>query len=77
MVQLPNYASTHPEEITRYHDSGMILHMHSDRSFLSATGANSRLGGYHYLSKPLENPNPPLQQNTTTQRPHPHVMNHN
>ena len=38
VVQLLNYATTHPEAITRCHASGMILHMHSDASFLSEPG---------------------------------------
>ena len=39
VVQLLNYAATHPESITIYHASGMKLHMHNDTSFLSAPGA--------------------------------------
>ena len=49
VVQLINYAAAHPEEITRYHASGMTLHMHSDTSFLSDLGAKSISGGYHNL----------------------------
>ena len=45
--QLLNYAATHSEAITRYHASGMILHIHSDNSFLSGTEAKKREGGYH------------------------------
>ena len=52
VVQLLNYASTHPESITRYHARGIALHMHSGASYLSAPGAKSRSGGYHYLSEP-------------------------
>ena len=29
VVQLLNYAATHPKAITRYHDRVMTLHMHS------------------------------------------------
>ena len=38
VVQLLNYAATHPEAITRYHASGIKLHMHSDASYISAPG---------------------------------------
>ena len=50
VTQLLNYAATHSEAITRYHASGMILHIHRDASFLSDPGSNIRVGGYHYLS---------------------------
>ena len=30
-----NYAATHPDAIIWYHVSGMILHVHSDASYLS------------------------------------------
>ena len=61
--QLLNYAATHHESITRYHASGMTLHIHSDTSFLSESGAKSRVGGYHYLSTASEDPKkaPPKQ----------------
>ena len=52
-----NYVSTHSEAIKRYHTSVIILHIHSDTSFLSDTGANSRAGGYHYLSTSAADPN--------------------
>ena len=59
VVQLLNYATTYPEVITRYHTSGMSLHMHSDTSYLSAPGAKIRAGGYHYLSEPSSDPKTP------------------
>ena len=58
-----NYASMHSESITRYHVIGMILHTHSNASFLSEPGAKSRSGGCHYLSTASADPNkPPLKQ---------------
>ena len=60
VVQLLNYAATHPKAITRYHTSGITLHMYIDASFLSAPGEKRRAGGYHYLSEPSSEPkNPP------------------
>ena len=41
VTQLLNYAATHPEAIKIYHASGMIIHIHSDASFLSEPGAKS------------------------------------
>jgi hypothetical protein len=49
VVQLLNYAATHPEAAIRYHNSDMILYVHSDASYLSEPKARSRLGGYFYL----------------------------
>ncbi|CAB9526493.1 unknown protein [Seminavis robusta] len=47
---LLNYAATHPDAILRYKRSGMILHLHSDASYLSAPKAGSRAGRYFFLS---------------------------
>ena len=55
VVQLLNYAVTYPKYITRYHTSGMTLHVHSDSYFLSTPGTKSRVV-YHYLSTPSTNP---------------------
>ena len=49
VTQLLNCAATHYEAIKRYRTSSMILHIHSDASFMSDPGAKSRVGGYHYL----------------------------
>jgi hypothetical protein len=48
-TQLLNYCATHPDGIIRYHASEMILHVHSDASYLSEAKARSRAGGIHYL----------------------------
>ena len=63
VTQLLNYTDTHSEAITRYHASSMILHIHSDASFLLEPGAKSRSGGYHYLVTASADPNkaPPKQ----------------
>ena len=49
-TKLLNYAATHPNATIRYHKSGMILHIHSDASYLSAPKARSRAAGYFFLS---------------------------
>jgi hypothetical protein len=43
--QLLDYLATHPDATIRYHASEMILHIHSDASYLSVSNARSRLGG--------------------------------
>jgi hypothetical protein len=42
--QLLDYVATHPYATIRYHASYMILHIHSDASYLSISHARSRLG---------------------------------
>jgi len=58
LVHLLNYCATHPDAKIRYHASGMILHIHSDASYLSESQARNRAGGHHYLSNP-PSPKPP------------------
>ena len=43
--QLLNYLYTHPDATVRYHASSMVLHVHSDASYLSKSNARSRAGG--------------------------------
>jgi hypothetical protein len=46
--QLLNYLATHPDATIRYHNLDMILHIHSDASYLSIYHAHSILGGLVY-----------------------------
>jgi hypothetical protein len=48
IVHLLRYAATHPDAILRYTHSDMVLHIHSDASYLSAPEARSRAGGHHF-----------------------------
>ena len=50
-IHLLNYCATHPNATIRYKASDMILHVHSDASYLSVHGARSRVGGYFSLSQ--------------------------
>jgi hypothetical protein len=52
--QMLDYLATHPDATIRYHASDMILHIHSDVSYLSVSNARSRLGGLFLLGN-----NPP------------------
>jgi hypothetical protein len=49
VIKLLNYCNTHPETKIRYHASDMILHIHSDASYLSEREAKSRAGGLFYM----------------------------
>jgi hypothetical protein len=44
-----DYLATHPDATIRYHASDMILHIHSDASYLLVSIARSRLGGLFFL----------------------------
>jgi hypothetical protein len=46
--KLLDYLATHPDATIRYHASDMILHIHSDASYLSVSNALSRLGGLFF-----------------------------
>jgi hypothetical protein len=46
--QLLDYLATHPDATIRYHALDMILHIHSDASYLSVSNAHSRLGGLFF-----------------------------
>jgi hypothetical protein len=46
--QLLDYLATHPDATIRYHASDMILHIHSNVSYLSVSNARSRLGGLFF-----------------------------
>jgi hypothetical protein len=48
MNQLLDYLATHPDAAIRYHASVMILHIHSDASYLSVSNAGNRLGGLFF-----------------------------
>jgi hypothetical protein len=47
--QLLDYLATHPDAKIRFHASDLILHIHSDASYLSVPKERSRLGGLFYL----------------------------
>jgi hypothetical protein len=50
-----DYLATHPDTTIRYHASAMILHIHSDASYLSVSNARSHLGCLFFLgNKPPE-----------------------
>jgi hypothetical protein len=59
---LMDYAACNPLSVIRYHASDMVLYMHSDASYLSATRACSRAAGHFFLSdKPVDPAAPPAQ----------------
>jgi hypothetical protein len=55
--QMLDYLATHHDATIRYHASDMILHIHSDASYLSVSNAWSRLGGLFFLGN-----KPPKQE---------------
>jgi hypothetical protein len=56
--QLLDYLETNPDATIRYHALDMILHIHSDASYLSVSNACSRLGGLFFCGdKPPQEDN--------------------
>jgi hypothetical protein len=56
--QLLDDLATHPDATIRYHASDMILHIHSNASYLSVSNARSRIGGMFLCGdKPLHEDN--------------------
>jgi hypothetical protein len=55
VIKLLNYCNTHPETKNRYHASDMILHIHSDASYLSKNEAKSRAGEFFYMGHATRN----------------------
>ncbi len=49
-TKLLNYAATHPDAVVHFNASDMILHVHSDASYLSESEARSRAAGFFFLS---------------------------
>jgi hypothetical protein len=47
--QLLDYLVNHPDATIRYHASNMILHIHSDASYLSVSNTRSGLGGLLFM----------------------------
>ena len=57
---LLNYAAMHPNATIRYTASDMVLHIHSDASYLSEPRARRRTGGHYFLGDILPDmPKPP------------------
>jgi hypothetical protein len=50
LTQLLNFCATHTDATIQYTTSDMVLHIHSDASYLSEPNARSRLGGIFFLS---------------------------
>ena len=61
-VHLLNYAASNPTAIITYHKSDMILHVHSDASYLLEPKACSRIGGFFFLSDKPVDPSKPLNE---------------
>jgi hypothetical protein len=55
VIELLNYCNMHPETKTCYHASDMILHIHSDASYLLEREAKIRAGGFFYMGNTTKN----------------------
>ena len=59
LTQLLDYCVCHPDATIKFTASDMILHVHSDASYLSAPKSRSKVGGFFYLSSKPTNPKKP------------------
>jgi hypothetical protein len=68
VLWLLNYAASNPDAEIMYSASDMVIHIHSDGSYLSEPKAHSRAGGHFFLSDrcpSLPKSNRPLPQHQT------------
>ena len=56
ITQFLNYSATHPDAVTEYRKSGMILHIYLDASYISEPEAQSRAGRYFFLGPKSNTP---------------------
>ena len=63
ITQFLDYTATHPDATIRYNGSDMILHVHSDASFLCEPNSKNRIGGF-YLKQKLTRPNQTIHSAT-------------
>jgi hypothetical protein len=59
LVHFLNYSATHPNASILYRASDMILHTHSDASYLTEPEAHSQAGRHHYLGNKDSHRNQP------------------
>jgi hypothetical protein len=57
LAQLLNYCATNPNATIQYVASDMVLHIHSDTSYLSEPNARSMIGGHLFLSSATNSKN--------------------
>lgn len=61
-LQLLDYCASNPDAKLRFYRSDMILHIHSDASYLTAPKARSRTGGHFFLANAPDGKTP-IQHN--------------
>ena len=63
VTHLLQYCASNPDATVRYHESDVVLHVHSDASYLFCLQAQSRVGCLFFLSFQSNNPSrPPFPQ---------------
>eukprot|EP00804_Cyclotella_cryptica_P029536 CCRYP_020583-RA/>CCRYP_020583-RA protein AED:0.35 eAED:0.26 QI:0/-1/0/1/-1/1/1/0/1386 len=63
-IQILDYCASHPDAKVRFRASDMILNIHSDASYLSATRARSQVAGYYFLGS-IPTDDAPIKLNGT------------
>ena len=52
---------THPDAVFSYKSSDMVIHVHSDDSYLSEPKSQSRVGGHYFFAQYQQIPPKKLQ----------------
>ena len=68
-VWLLNYSAYHPNATIRYSASDIVLHLHSDASYLSEPGACSSVGDQYLLGNQSTDPTKPPLTDSLLDRP--------
>ena len=56
VTQILNYSTTHPDVLTEYKRTGMMLHIYLDASYISEPEARSRADRYFFLGPKFNTP---------------------
>ena len=56
ITQFLSYSAKHPDVVTEFRKSGIIIHIYSDASYISELDAQSRAGGYFFLGTKSNTP---------------------
>ena len=56
MTKILNYSASHPDAVTEYRRSIIILRIYLDKSYISEPEAGSRAGGYFFLGPKSNTP---------------------
>ena len=74
VIWLLKYASSNTNVTIRFSSSNMVLHIHSDASYIFDPKSRSRACSHYFLSNHSNLPQQPPSHHDPTQRTHPHCL---